>query len=250
MTIGSSIRAHVVVEENQPLQTYNTPDLMNEGQIGEVDSSARSEVFRRLSQSVTLPITSDLGRRSKVSIPSGVEDNGIVNTGTTVAEAAKLVNEQEAEGVEGQPWCNLGKENINEGGHKEPWANVFRNNRVAYNGMNMNFVPPQFIDGKTVVQLEEENVQSEEEKWRCALIAYVIKKCPGFNTMNRYIIQNWSSVAKPEVYLHKEGYYIIKFASLNDMHEIIYAGPYTINDRPSSMHIIMDVHRGEIKILG
>lgn len=51
--------------------------------------------------------------------------------------------------------------------------------------------------------------------------------------MNRYITQNWSSVAKPEVYLHDEAYYIIKFALLNDMHEILYAGPYTIKNRPT-----------------
>lgn len=51
--------------------------------------------------------------------------------------------------------------------------------------------------------------------------------------MNRYITQNWSSVAKPEVYLHDEAYYIIKFALLNDMHEILYAGPYTIKNQPT-----------------
>ncbi|KAK6776349.1 hypothetical protein RDI58_027350 [Solanum bulbocastanum] len=114
--------------------------MMNEVQIGEAESSIRSEVSRRLSLSVTPPITSDPGRRSKVSIPSEVEGNGTVNT--------------------------------------------------AHNYMNLTFVPPQFIDEKIVVQLEEEDVHLEEEKWRCALIAYVIGVCLGFNTMNIYITQN------------------------------------------------------------
>ena len=50
--------------------------------------------------------------------------------------------------------------------------------------------------------------------------------------MNRYILMNWSKVDKPEVFLHEEGYYIIKFRSLSDMNEVLYSGPYTISNRP------------------
>ena len=50
--------------------------------------------------------------------------------------------------------------------------------------------------------------------------------------MNRYIMMNWVKGEKPEVFLHDEGYYIIKFKSLNDMNEVMYSGPYTISNRP------------------
>lgn len=50
--------------------------------------------------------------------------------------------------------------------------------------------------------------------------------------MHRYVSQNWCRVAAPEIFMHDEGYYVIKFQSLTDMHEIYYAGPYTINNRP------------------
>ncbi|XP_019070681.2 uncharacterized protein [Solanum lycopersicum] len=83
-----------------------------------------------------------------------------------------------------------------------------------------------------MVQLERKEVQIEEEKWKCALMTYVIGECPGYNTMNRYILMNWSKVNKPEVFLHEEGYYIIKLKSLNDMNEVLYLGPYTISNRP------------------
>ena len=43
---------------------------------------------------------------------------------------------------------------------------------------------------------------------------------------------NKSKVGKPDIFLHEEGYYIIKFKNLSDMNEILYSGPYTINNRP------------------
>ncbi|KAH0712193.1 hypothetical protein KY289_008152 [Solanum tuberosum] len=83
-----------------------------------------------------------------------------------------------------------------------------------------------------MVQLEEVEVQVEEDKWKCAFIAYVIGECPGYNTMHKYITMNWTAVTKSDVYLHEKGYYIVKFQNLSDMNEILYTGPYTINNRP------------------
>ena len=67
---------------------------------------------------------------------------------------------------------------------------MFRNNRLASNGMKLSYFPPQVVNGQTMVQLEEKEVQEEEQKWKCALIAYVIGECPGYNTMKRYIMMN------------------------------------------------------------
>ena len=116
------------------------------------------------------------------------------------------------------------KGEVEEEKSKEPWVNMFKNNRIANNGMNLTYYPPQIVNVQTMVQLEGSEVQIEEEKWKYALIAYVIGECPGFNTMNRYIMMNWVKGEKPEVFLHDEGYYIIKFKSLNDMNEVLYSG--------------------------
>lgn len=50
--------------------------------------------------------------------------------------------------------------------------------------------------------------------------------------MKRYINVNWAGVREPDVFLHEEGYYIIRFHSEADMKEIYYSGPYTINNMP------------------
>ncbi|XP_060212233.1 uncharacterized protein LOC132639857 [Lycium barbarum] len=123
-------------------------------------------------------------------------------------------------------------ETTNENPLEEPWVNLFKKNRSAENGLTLNYIPPQIIDGKIVVQLEKEEVNRETAKWKCALIIYSLGECPGYNNMCRFVAQTWNTVADPEIYLHEDGYFIVKFQSIEDLHEILYAGPYTINYRP------------------
>ncbi|KAM3326042.1 hypothetical protein P3S67_001168 [Capsicum chacoense] len=50
--------------------------------------------------------------------------------------------------------------------------------------------------------------------------------------MKRYIAQHWKSIAKPELYYHDEGYYIVKFQTEANIKEILYSRPYSINNKP------------------
>ena len=63
----------------------------------------------------------------------------------------------------------------------------------------------------------------------------MIGECPGYNTMKRYIIMNWSSVSKHEVFLHEDGNmnesFPFMFQKISNMNEILFSGPYTINNR-------------------
>ncbi|XP_019265997.1 PREDICTED: uncharacterized protein LOC109243506 [Nicotiana attenuata] len=97
--------------------------------------------------------------------------------------------------------------------------------------MSLTYIPPQIVNGRTVVQLEAEEVEPEEEKWNFALIVYIIGETPGYNAMSRYISQNWLNIDTPELYLHDEGYYVVRFNSITDMHIVYYAGPYTLSNR-------------------
>ncbi|KAH0715020.1 hypothetical protein KY284_007925 [Solanum tuberosum] len=59
----------------------------------------------------------------------------------------------------------------------EPWVNMFKKNKNAGNGMALEYITPQFVEGEIVVQLEKEDVEREIEKWNCALIIYAIGEC-------------------------------------------------------------------------
>ncbi|KAG5623025.1 hypothetical protein H5410_008243 [Solanum commersonii] len=48
----------------------------------------------------------------------------------------------------------------------------------------------------------------------------------------RDISQTWANVANPDLFYHDEGYYVVKFQSEPDLKEILFAGPYSKNNKP------------------
>nr|XP_016491403.1 PREDICTED: uncharacterized protein LOC107811065 [Nicotiana tabacum] len=112
-----------------------------------------------------------------------------------------------------------------------PWTTLFPRNRTVEHGMNLTYILPEIVDGQFVVNLDKPEVENKIEKWRKSLM-YVIGEKPGYNYICRYVAQYWNDVAEPEIYLHEEGYYIIRFQSIEDVQDILYGGPYTINNRP------------------
>ncbi|KAK6778018.1 hypothetical protein RDI58_024736 [Solanum bulbocastanum] len=174
MTIGSLVGTRVDREEiTRQEQSKTFP--MSEGRLTEKGAPSRSEVAWRLSLN-SPPTTAKIQESSDLE---NCDDGKKVDTNGTVAVVAEeeTIHSTEAEGINGDQ--SKRKEQIKE--HKEPWVNMFRNNRAANNGMNLSYFPPQIVNGQTMVELEEKEVQVEEDKWKCALIAYVIRECPGYN---------------------------------------------------------------------
>lgn len=63
------------------------------------------------------------------------------------------------------------------------------------------------------------------------MIACIIGENPGHNAMKRYIAQHWLDIAEPDLFLHEEGYYVIKYQSMDDLHKNLYIGPYNISNK-------------------
>ncbi|TMW81455.1 hypothetical protein EJD97_009514 [Solanum chilense] len=196
--------------------------IMNDVSSTETSCDAEIAKYTNVARKLSLDPLRDEEEEQEKSDLKGFEDAN--NTGGNGTVTRNLVEKKSGE-----------EDNMNEKEQEkinEPWVNMFKNNRVASNGMQLTYFPPQVVNGQTMVQLEKTEVQEEEQKWKCALIAYVVGECPGYNTMKRYIMMNWSSVSRPEVYLHEDGYYLIKFQTISDMNEILFSGPYTVNNRP------------------
>ncbi|KAG5609952.1 hypothetical protein H5410_021233 [Solanum commersonii] len=150
---------------------------------------------------------------------SGVSANGTVEVTTVLTETIAPVDE-----------INEVTEEISQNEVRaDLWTNLFTNNRTV---VSLDYIPPQMMDGKHVVQLDKDEVNLEIHKWNSALIAYFIGDVPGYNALTRYINQFWTIAVKPKVFYHEDGYYVIRFASIDDMNQILYSGPYTINNRP------------------
>ncbi|XP_070021437.1 uncharacterized protein [Nicotiana sylvestris] len=105
-------------------------------------------------------------------------------------------------------------------------------NRAAKNGMMLTYMSPDIVNGNVVVKLDKEEVEKETIKWKNALIVYIIGEAPGYNYMKQFVSHTWCNVTEPILYLHEEGYYIVKFENIEDLGEVLYGGPYSINRRP------------------
>lgn len=112
------------------------------------------------------------------------------------------------------------------------WASLFKENRTAANGMTLNFVAPDLIEGKPVARLETQEVEKNTVSWLNALIVYVVRETPTYSFMERDIRRNWDKVEMPELYYHEGGFFIVKFKSADDRDEILFLGPYTMNNKP------------------
>lgn len=61
---------------------------------------------------------------------------------------------------------------------------------------------------------------------------YAVGKSPTIATIERYIAFQVNTVSKPKVYYHNDDYFLVKFESLDDLNELLYAWPYMLNNQP------------------
>ncbi|XP_019239744.1 PREDICTED: uncharacterized protein LOC109219729 [Nicotiana attenuata] len=117
----------------------------------------------------------------------------------------------------------------------QTWASVVTGSKLASKGMNLRYIPPSIQEGKTIVKLEQEDIEEESAKWRMAIILYVIGDSPSIGAVERFLITQWKFGEKPQVYYHNDDYFVIRFKSIEDRGEVLFSGPNTINNR----HVIM-----------
>lgn len=65
-----------------------------------------------------------------------------------------------------------------------------------------------------------------------AIILYVMGDLPTIRSLERFIAAQWNFASKPKIYYHNDGYFIVKFQSIEDRDEVLYSGPHTINNKP------------------
>lgn len=111
----------------------------------------------------------------------------------------------------------------------EEWAGLFKG-KLNAKGMSLSFVAPLVKDGKKVAQLQEDELTTGTSN---ATIFYVVGYSPTIAAVTRFLAQQWSNLAKPLVYWHEDGYFIINFQSKDDMHTVLYSGPHMFYGKPA-----------------
>lgn len=77
--------------------------------------------------------------------------------------------------------------------------------------MTLSYIPPEMVNGKPVIQLDMEKFNRNEEIWRKALVLYVVGNTSSYSFMEKYIARNWNQIKKPEIFLHEDGFFVVKF---------------------------------------
>lgn len=98
--------------------------------------------------------------------------------------------------------------------------------------MNLNFVAPIVKDGEKIIELSKEEVEQEIEKWKLALILYVMGADPTIVALEGFISTHWNFALKPKIFYHNDGYFVVRFNCVENTDEVLYSGPYTINNKP------------------
>ncbi|KAH0633471.1 hypothetical protein KY284_036257 [Solanum tuberosum] len=96
-------------------------------------------------------------------------------------------------------------------------------------GMTHNFVPPTITNGAQFIELNKDEVEKELEKWENALILYVVGHEPTIVAVDRFIANQCNFTAKPKVFDHNDGYFLVRFNSKEDRDEVFLTGSYTLS---------------------
>lgn len=112
------------------------------------------------------------------------------------------------------------------------WVDVICGNRIMKNDKALLFVAPKIINGKPVVEIEEDDVATKIRFWETSLIMYAIGGNLSMNVVKNYMMKEWNFVKLPEMFYNDEGYFILKFKTEEDHEAVLLKGPYTIRNMP------------------
>jgi len=115
---------------------------------------------------------------------------------------------------------------------ENPPTSEFESNRLPSKGLQLSYFAPVLKNGTPTACLTSDGISVEASKWKNAIFMYVVDDCPSLKYINTYIIKQWHYSTPPDVFYHDEGYYVIRFASIEEKNTALCSGPYTIANRP------------------
>ncbi|PHU16964.1 hypothetical protein BC332_12659 [Capsicum chinense] len=74
------------------------------------------------------------------------------------------------------------------------------------------------------------DVEQETEKWRKVIILYVVGDSPTIGALERFIASQWNFAAKPKIYYHNEGFFVVLFKSMEYWDAVLASGHHTLNN--------------------
>lgn len=100
-------------------------------------------------------------------------------------------------------------------------------------GMALGYIAPLIRQGIPTAKLEISEIEHEAEKWRNAVIFYVIGETPTIAYLTKFLHTHCEIAGSFEIFYHNEGYFVIKFELGRDKEKMLFEGPYMLASRPT-----------------
>ncbi|XP_056695259.1 uncharacterized protein [Spinacia oleracea] len=182
----------------------------------------------------SVPIDSQSDKTTPVNSPlvSNVSNGTINSTGSTTQHSESAILATARPTVAASRRLELREIPVPEEVVAVPTNSGHEGNRRATKGMKLSFIAPTIRNCNLTACLQVNEVASESAKWASSVILYVVGDQPTLKYINTFIEKNWNCVTQPEVLLHNDGYFVIRFGTLNERNEVLFLGPYTIANKP------------------
>ncbi|KAL2938435.1 hypothetical protein RDABS01_021884 [Bienertia sinuspersici] len=108
----------------------------------------------------------------------------------------------------------------------------FTSDPLNSRGMKLGFVSPMIKNGEKCVQLQTSDITPEIDKWVCSCVFYVVGMNPSLNAVRIYAQNQWGGIPASRIFLHDDGYFLIRFDSNVARNDIIVKGPYMFKGKP------------------
>ncbi|KAL2935183.1 Protein crumbs, partial [Bienertia sinuspersici] len=112
------------------------------------------------------------------------------------------------------------------------WNSLFAGSKLAAKSESLSFISLVVVNGKAQARLSQAAVEAKNAKWEAYAIVYVIGDTPTIAAMGRHVEKEWNFGSKPTIFLHDEGYFLIRFVSKEDQDKFLFSGPHSFYGVP------------------
>ncbi|KAJ8431317.1 hypothetical protein Cgig2_032307 [Carnegiea gigantea] len=99
-------------------------------------------------------------------------------------------------------------------------------------GTSLNFVHSLMVNGVKCAKIEPQDVQSEVDCWKSAVLCSVIGANPPLEVLNGFVRRIWQACEIDKVCLVRKGVFLVRFQNLNDQFTVVQRGVYFFDNKP------------------
>ncbi|GAA0166915.1 hypothetical protein LIER_40272 [Lithospermum erythrorhizon] len=93
--------------------------------------------------------------------------------------------------------------------------------------MKLTFIPPEEVNGKSVVKYQSIDVILGINRWRSAAYGYVMGINPNFASIERFANSRWAKYGFEKLYKVSSRLFILQFSSDEERDQMLMEGPWS-----------------------